>query len=127
MPIFEYECNDCGGIFESIEVWTMHIATECKLCKGKNIQRIIGTPHVRMDSDAILKSLPDPTPPLRELIGKTKPGCEGGYKELEQDQRQLKDYIRRRDKMGNAVFLPKERRYFDYGARSSNRKKKGEG
>lgn len=82
---------------------------------------MIGTPHVRMDSDSILKSLPDVTPPLRELIGKNKPGCEGGYKELEKDQRQLKEYKRRKDKYGNTEWIPKERGYFDYGAKSSTR------
>lgn len=80
MPIYDYSCSDCGKVFESIEVASHHKATECKFCKSAKIQRIISAnTQVRMDSDVILKSMPDPVPPLSELEGKTKPGCVGGF------------------------------------------------
>ena len=80
MPIFDYECKECGEVFENIEIWTSHKAKICKKCGSKKIKKIF-TSHfeVRMDSDCVKKSLPDPTPPLTELIGK---GTEG-FKELE--------------------------------------------
>jgi putative FmdB family regulatory protein len=116
MPIFDYHCNECNQIFENIEVWTSHKATKCVYCGSKKIDKIIGSKiSIRPDSDSILKSMPDPIPPLTELIGKNKPGYEGGYKELENGPRELKEYKRTRDKYGNANWLPKEKTYFDMG------------
>lgn len=112
IPIFDYKCNDCGYEFESIEVASHHKAIACKDCGSPSIVKIIGLTHVRMDSDTVKHNLPDPVPPLRELIGKNKPGTEGGYKEIANDQKELKEYTRRKDKYGNSIWEPKRKTYF---------------
>jgi hypothetical protein len=38
--------------------------------------------QIRMDGKVALQTLPDPHPPLHELRGKNRPGCEGGYNDL---------------------------------------------
>lgn len=112
IPIYDYRCKDCTFEFENIEVASHHKATSCKACGSPNIERIIGLGIIRMDSDMVKHNLPDPVPPLRELVGKNKPGTEGGYKELANDKKELKEYKRTKDKYGNSVWLPKERKYF---------------
>jgi putative FmdB family regulatory protein len=124
MPIYDYSCSECGNIWESIEVWKSHAPSECPQCKSKDIQKIMGTPHVRMDSDPILHSIPDPSPPLEELRGKVKPGCEGGYVDKPYADPQLKNYTRRRDKYGNSIWEEKKRVYFTGQKR---RRSSGEG
>lgn len=120
-PIFDYQCDKCEEIWESIEIWPSHAPTKCPKCKSKKFTKILGTPHIRMNSDGILHSMPDPCPPLRELIGKGT----GGFKELENDQRELKEYTRRKDKHGNTEWIPKERKYF-YGKGQDTSKKEVE-
>lgn len=126
MPIRDYHCKDCEHIWENIEVWSNHKPIECPQCKSLNFEKVFTTIkyEVRMDPDSILRSMPDPSPPLRELIGKTKEGCEGGYKELEGDQRTLKEYTRRKDRYGNSIWEPKRRSYFYKGKK--NRKSEAE-
>ena len=112
MPIFDYTCSDCKQTFENIEVWSSHKATECKFCGSKNIEKVIGCHQVRMDSDVVLRSLPDPVPPLEELRGKNKPGMEGGFKDKPYADTQLKNYKRQKDKNGNWIWTEKRRQYF---------------
>jgi putative FmdB family regulatory protein len=50
MPIYEYECADCGGIFEVI----LHIGgapPSCPSCGSPKCRRLIGIPavHVKVD------------------------------------------------------------------------------
>ncbi len=124
MPIYDYLCKDCSEVFESIEVCSQHRAKECPTCKSSSIKRIISNSiHVRMDSEVMRHELPDPVPPLRELIGKNKPGYVGGYKELEGDQRKLSEYTRTRDKQGNSIWLPKRRTYFHKRSGAESTKK----
>lgn len=112
MPIWDYECRECGKVFESIEVASYHKATECKFCKSTKIQRIISAnTQVRMDSNMVLKNMPDPVPPLSELEGKTKPGCEGGFADKEEGGN-LNNYTRSKDKHGNTIWREKKRSYF---------------
>ncbi len=115
MPIYDYLCKDCGGIFESIEVWKKHRAKNCKYCGSKRIKKIIGTFHVCTDPDSILRSIPDPSPPLEELRGRNKPGCDGGYADKPYADPQLKNYTRRRDKQGNTIWEEKRKQYIDLG------------
>ena len=109
MPMYDYRCKDCGEVFESIEVWKSHAAKECKKCQSPNIERCIGTPHIRMDSDPVLHSIPDPTPPLDELRGKGT----HGYKD--KPHVDIKNYTRRKDKYGNSIWEEKHKQYFDQG------------
>ena len=121
MPIWDVQCQTCETVFEYLEI-SSDDYPQCPYCGGSEVKKIFTTcPHIRMNSDDILHTLPDPIPPLRELIGKGT----GGFKELEQDQRELKDYTRTKDKQGNSVWLPKERKYF-YGKGQSKGKEKVE-
>ena len=117
MPIFDICCDACGEIFEYLQITSQDVPI-CPKCQSCSIHKIFSTFHYRADSDTVKRSLPDPQVPLRELIGKNKPNCEGGYKELENDRRELKDYIRTKDKNGNNIWLPKERKYFDMGKKA---------
>ncbi|MHB8109537.1 MAG: FmdB family zinc ribbon protein [Syntrophorhabdaceae bacterium] len=35
MPIYEYQCSDCGKIFEIFQKMSDKPLTECKVCKGR--------------------------------------------------------------------------------------------
>ena len=35
VPIYEYECNKCGKIFEAFQKITDNPLTKCKFCEGK--------------------------------------------------------------------------------------------
>jgi putative FmdB family regulatory protein len=115
MPIFDYQCSKCGHYWESIEVWESHKPTECPKCKAKEgFNKVIGMAHIRMDSDTILRSMPDPQPPLTELT--PRKDSESGLKDL--DRTELKDYVRTKDKYGNSVWKEKRRTYFYPGQKS---------
>jgi putative FmdB family regulatory protein len=122
MPIWDYECKDCGHIWENIETRSFDTPKICPACGMGNFVKLITTKtEVRMDSDTILRSLPDPVPPLEELRGKTKRGCEGGYVDKPYASTNLKDYIRTRDKYGNAIWKEKRKSYFTgIGSRKSS-------
>ena len=117
MPLFDLECNECTNVWEFLQIRSDDLPV-CPKCKTMNVKKIFSMmPHVRMDADSIFKSLPDPVPPLQELIGKQREGTEGGFQELKNEQRQLKDYTKRKDSQGNNVWLPKERVHIDLGRR----------
>ncbi len=112
MPIWDIQCNECENVWEFLQIRSDDLPI-CPQCKTMNVKKIFSMmPNIRMDPDSILKSLPDPVPPLSELIDKQRPGTDGGFQELKNEQRQLKEYTKRKDKNGNNVWLPKERKYF---------------
>ena len=111
IPIYDYQCKECGEVFENIEVWKSHAVIECPECKSSSLERLIGTPNIRMDSDSIKHNLPDASPPLEELRGK---GTEG-YKDKPYASTYLKDYTRHKDKRGNIEWREKRRQYIDMG------------
>jgi len=120
MPIFDYECENCKTVFEYLWIKSDD-SPICSKCNSSNVHKIFTSKfHVRMDADVMKHELPDPSPPLRELVGKTRPGCKGGFKELENDHRELKEYNRTKDKQGNNIWLPKERSYIDMGKRKKD-------
>lgn len=129
MPIFDYECQECKHQWESVEVWKSHAPKECPRCKSKSFEKVLGSnlPQVRMDPDTVLRSLPDPIPPLEELRGKVKKGCEGGYEDKPYASTTLKDYVRRKDKYGNTIWEEKRRSYFGkgMGSRKSSAERNG--
>ena len=115
MPIWDYECCDCGYTFENIEVWSHHRATKCRQCASTNIVRVIGTCQVRMDADLAIKSVPDPVPPLEELRGKSKTEKDGGYTDKPYADTNLNNYTRRKNKYGNWIWTEKKKQVFDMG------------
>lgn len=117
MPIHEYECLDCGARFELMFIMALRPLEQCPKCRSLVVERTISMPHIRMDADVIKKSLPDPSPPLEELRGKNKPGCEGGYADKPAVDPQLKNYKRTKDKMGNNIWEEKRKTHFDMGGK----------
>ena len=50
MPIYEYECAGCGGVFEVIlDIGKSH--PSCPTCGGRECRKLIGAPaiHVKVD------------------------------------------------------------------------------
>lgn len=41
MPTYEYECPDCGNVFEEVQKITAPALTDCPKCQGKHVHRII--------------------------------------------------------------------------------------
>jgi putative FmdB family regulatory protein len=122
MPIFDYACENCKNIWENIEVWKSHVPKACPKCGSTNFNKVISCPLIRMDPDTILKSVPDPTPPLEELRGKTKRGCLGGYSDKPHASTELKSYTRRKDKYGNSIWTERRRLVVDLGKNKTNEK-----
>ncbi len=46
MPIYEYECVDCGKRFEMLQKVADSPITECLTCKGK-VERLISSPAIQ--------------------------------------------------------------------------------
>jgi len=105
MPLFDLECCSCGHIFEYLFIRSDDYA-HCPECDGGTFNKLFTMlPHARMDSDSILKSLPDPTPPLEELRG-----CrEGALADKPYASSNLRDYVRKKDKHGNNIWIEKDR------------------
>jgi putative FmdB family regulatory protein len=40
MPIFEYQCRDCGAKFEKI-VPSPSAAATCKICESRNVEKLL--------------------------------------------------------------------------------------
>lgn len=40
MPIHEYECNDCGAIFEILELAGREMPAECPSCGGEKARKL---------------------------------------------------------------------------------------
>ncbi|HUU26373.1 MAG TPA: zinc ribbon domain-containing protein [archaeon] len=43
MPIYEYECTDCGNRFEILQRINEKPRIFCKKCESKNVRRIMST------------------------------------------------------------------------------------
>ena len=41
MPIYEYECAACGGRFEEARKFSDPDLTECRLCKGQPVRKVL--------------------------------------------------------------------------------------
>ncbi|MFA5072926.1 MAG: FmdB family zinc ribbon protein [Nitrospirota bacterium] len=44
MPVYEYECGNCGKRFEVTQKFSDPALTKCILCQGKNIRKVLSTP-----------------------------------------------------------------------------------
>lgn len=114
MPLFDIECDACGKIFEYLQITSQDVPI-CPKCQSCSVHKIFSSAfHIRTDPDTMKHNLPDPSPPLEELRSK---GTEG-YKDKPYASTQLKDYTRRKDKLGNTIWTEKKRQYFDMGKRT---------
>jgi putative FmdB family regulatory protein len=113
MPIFLYKCLDCEYEFEKIVIDSQAGFSEpdqCPECRSNIIEKMVTAPaQIRMDGKAGLRSVPDPKPPLQELRGKNKSGCEGGYADLPE----FKPTERKKTKGGNWEWSEKKKQYID--------------
>jgi putative FmdB family regulatory protein len=46
MPLYEYECESCGGTFEVIQKFSDHSVDTCKTCGGK-VRRLLSAPAIQ--------------------------------------------------------------------------------
>lgn len=118
MPVFKYECLDCGYVFEKIVIsgqTGFGEADQCPECRSNIIEKMITAPaQIRMDGRRGLRSVPDPTPPLQKLKEKgPKEGCVGGYGDLEE----FRPTERKKDKNGNWEWQERKKQHFDLGKR----------
>lgn len=122
IPIFDYKCKACQHIWENVEVWPSHKPTKCPKCGSEEFEKVFTTivHEIRMDANTMKHELPDPVPPLTELS--PRKDSESGLSDLPRTE--LKNYTRKRDKHGNAIWEEKRRTYFGAGGpcRSSEEK-----
>ena len=43
MPLYEYECNDCGATFEAMVAFKDADKMVCELCGSKHVDRLMST------------------------------------------------------------------------------------
>lgn len=41
MPIYEYECSECGGRFEVVQKFSDPAPTACKLCNSTRVRKLL--------------------------------------------------------------------------------------
>lgn len=46
MPLYEYQCRNCGYVFERIQKFTDPEVTKCPQCKG-GVERLLSAPAVQ--------------------------------------------------------------------------------
>lgn len=62
MPIYEYQCNDCGKISEFLLIKTDEtFIPQCKRCKSKKMTRILSKVRVVRSEESRMESLADPS------------------------------------------------------------------
>jgi len=44
MPIYEYQCDSCGGRFEAVQKFSDPMLSSCILCSEKTIRKVLSTP-----------------------------------------------------------------------------------
>ncbi len=44
MPVYEYECGSCGGHFETVRKFSDPELSECLLCKGRDVRKVLSAP-----------------------------------------------------------------------------------
>ncbi len=62
MPIYEFQCEDCGKISEFLVIKTDEKVTlQCKRCKGKKMSRVLSRVRVIRSEESRMESLADPS------------------------------------------------------------------
>jgi putative FmdB family regulatory protein len=47
MPLYEYQCNQCGRRFEKIQRFSDPPVAECPQCAGTSVERLISSPAIQ--------------------------------------------------------------------------------
>ena len=62
MPIYEYQCNECGKISEFLLIKTdQTFIPQCKRCKSKKMTRVLSRVRVIRSEESRMESLADPS------------------------------------------------------------------
>jgi putative FmdB family regulatory protein len=62
MPIYEYQCEECGKISEFLVIRTDEVSTpQCKRCKSKKMTRVLSRVRVIRSEESRMESLADPS------------------------------------------------------------------
>jgi putative FmdB family regulatory protein len=73
MPLFEYECRDCGRPFEAFV--TADRAPHCPACQGQNLAKLLSSPGMVGAASARSESCAMPSAPT---CGGGQCGCRAG-------------------------------------------------
>jgi putative FmdB family regulatory protein len=62
MPIYEYQCNNCGKVSEFLIIKTDEaFIPQCKRCKSKKMTRVLSRARVIRSEESRMESLADPS------------------------------------------------------------------
>ena len=62
MPIYEYQCQECGKISEFLLIRTDEkVMPQCKQCKSKRMSRVVSRVRVIRSEENRMESLADPS------------------------------------------------------------------
>lgn len=48
MPIYEYECRDCGHVFDALQKMTDQPLTDCPACGKAGLRKLLSAPNFRL-------------------------------------------------------------------------------
>ena len=48
MPIYEYQCKKCDGVFEAIQKFSDEPLSECRLCGEGEVRKLMSAPAFRL-------------------------------------------------------------------------------
>jgi putative FmdB family regulatory protein len=48
MPIYEYECRDCGHVFDALQKMSDQPLTECPVCSQPGLRKLLSAPNFRL-------------------------------------------------------------------------------
>ena len=66
MPIFEFQCEDCGEVFEELILGNDSDKVICKKCKSSNVKKLISQVSFKSDNK------------FTSSVGSTCSTCKGG-------------------------------------------------
>jgi putative FmdB family regulatory protein len=48
MPIYEYQCNDCGHVFDALQKMSDAVLTDCPDCRNASLRKLVSAPNFRL-------------------------------------------------------------------------------
>jgi putative FmdB family regulatory protein len=48
MPIYEYECRDCGHVFDALQKMSDAPLTDCPACSKPGLRKLLSAPNFRL-------------------------------------------------------------------------------
>ena len=61
MPIYEYQCNECGKVSAHLVLNVRDFEPFCSFCGGKDVKKLISRVRVRLSEETRLERLMDPS------------------------------------------------------------------